>query len=41
MLYALALYGRRRLSDPLLAHATTNALIVAQALISGNWSCWI
>ncbi len=40
MFYALALYGRRKLSDAVLAHATTNALIAARVLVSGNWSLW-
>jgi CAAX prenyl protease-like protein len=41
LFYALALYSRRELSDAVLAHAVTNALIVAYALASGNWSLWI
>jgi exosortase E/protease (VPEID-CTERM system) len=40
MFYALALYGRRKLSDAVLAHATTNALIAAHVLASGKWSLW-
>ncbi len=40
MLYALALYRRHKLSDAVLAHATTNALIVAYVLASGKWSLW-
>jgi len=40
LFYALALYRRRKLSDAVLAHATTNALIVAYVLGSGNWSLW-
>ena len=40
MLYALALYRRHKLSDAVLAHATTNALIAAYVLASGKWSLW-
>jgi exosortase E/protease (VPEID-CTERM system) len=40
MLYALALYRRRNLAESVLAHATTNALLVAYALSTGNWSVW-
>ncbi|MBV8129804.1 MAG: exosortase E/protease, VPEID-CTERM system [Planctomycetaceae bacterium] len=40
MFYALALYGRRKLSDAVLAHATTNALIAAHVLASGKWLLW-
>ena len=40
MLYALALYRRHKLSDAVLAHATTNALIVAYVLAWGKWSLW-
>ncbi len=41
MFYALALYSRREFSDAVLAHSVTNALVVAFALRSGNWSLWI
>ena len=41
LLYALALYRRRELSDTVLAHAVTNGLIVAYALTSGDWSLWV
>jgi exosortase E/protease (VPEID-CTERM system) len=40
MFYAVALYGRRKLSDAVLAHATTNALIAANVLASARWSLW-
>ncbi|MBV8609587.1 MAG: exosortase E/protease, VPEID-CTERM system [Singulisphaera sp.] len=40
MLYALALYRRGKLSDAVLAHATTNALIAADVLLAGAWSLW-
>ena len=37
MLYALALYRRRRVADAVWAHATTNALIAAYVLGAGEW----
>ena len=40
MFYALALYRRRDLSEPVLAHAVTNALIAAYVLLTGTWSLW-
>ncbi len=40
MLYAMAWYRRGSLSDAVLAHATTNALIAAAVLIGGAWSLW-
>ena len=40
MIYALALYRRRELSDAVLAHATTNALIAATVLTTADWSLW-
>jgi len=40
MLYALALYRRKELSDAVVAHATTNALIAAHVLATGTWSLW-
>jgi exosortase E/protease (VPEID-CTERM system) len=40
MLYAVALYRRRELSDAVLAHATTNALISADVLMTGSWTLW-
>jgi len=41
MLYALALYHRGRLADPVLAHAVTNALIAAFVLATGTWAFWL
>jgi exosortase E/protease (VPEID-CTERM system) len=38
--YALAVYRRGRLSDAVVAHATTNALIAAYVIATGNWSVW-
>ena len=32
---------RGELSDAVLAHATTNALLAAYVLISGNWGMWV
>jgi exosortase E/protease (VPEID-CTERM system) len=40
MAYASALYRRRQLTDAFVAHATTNALIAAYVLSSGDWSPW-
>ena len=40
MFYALALYRRRDLSEPVLAHAVTNALIATYVLLTGTWSLW-
>ena len=40
MLYAVALYRRRELSDAVVAHATTNALIAAYVLATSSWSMW-
>ncbi len=40
MLYALALSRRGRLADAVLAHATTNALVAAYVLATGDWSLW-
>ncbi|MGD0949993.1 MAG: exosortase E/protease, VPEID-CTERM system [Candidatus Binatia bacterium] len=39
-IYALVLLRRGELSDAVLAHATTNALLAAYALIAGNWGMW-
>jgi exosortase E/protease (VPEID-CTERM system) len=40
MLFAVALYRRGELSDAILAHATTNALVAAYVLATGSWSLW-
>jgi CAAX prenyl protease-like protein len=39
--YALVLLRRGELSDAVLAHGTTNALLAAYVLISGNWGMWV
>ena len=41
MLYAVAQYRGRRLSDAALAHAITNAMIAGYVLSFGKWSLWI
>ncbi|WP_074307365.1 exosortase E/protease, VPEID-CTERM system [Singulisphaera sp. GP187] len=38
--YALAQRQRGQLGDAVLAHATTNGLLAAYALATGNWSSW-
>lgn len=40
MLFALALYTRRRLGDAVVAHATTNALLSGYVIATGSWSRW-
>ena len=40
MAYALVLYRRGRVSDCILAHATTNALIAASVVLLGDWRLW-
>jgi exosortase E/protease (VPEID-CTERM system) len=40
MLYALALYRRGEITEAILAHSTTNALIAAYVLTTGTWSLW-
>ena len=40
LVYALALKGRGRLGDAIVAHATTNALLACCASLTGNWSLW-
>ncbi len=40
MAYALALYRRGKLGDALVAHMTTNVLIMIFVFISGEWSLW-
>lgn len=37
MIFAAALYRRRELADPIVAHATVNGLLVACALATGHW----
>jgi exosortase E/protease (VPEID-CTERM system) len=38
--YAYALYRRRELADPIVAHAVTNGLIALYVLTTGSWSLW-
>ncbi len=40
MLYALAVYRRGELTDAVVAHAITNALIAAYVLTTGSWFLW-
>lgn len=40
MFYAWAMYRRGRIADPIIAHATTNALIAMEVMILGNWWLW-
>ena len=40
MAYALAVYRRGRISDAVLAHATTNGLIALSVLGFGQWRLW-
>jgi exosortase E/protease (VPEID-CTERM system) len=40
LLYAYAQKRRGLLSDAIVAHAVTNALIAAKVLVAGHWSLW-
>jgi exosortase E/protease (VPEID-CTERM system) len=40
-LYTVALYRKGELSDAVLAHAVTNALIAGYVLTTGAWSLWV
>ncbi len=40
MLFALTYYRRGFVADAIAAHATTNAILSAQALVTGDWSHW-
>jgi exosortase E/protease (VPEID-CTERM system) len=40
MLYAIAYYRRGSIGDAFVAHATTNGMLTADALVSGDWSLW-
>ena len=40
LLFSLALSQRGRVSDAVLAHATTNALIAATVIATGRWALW-
>jgi exosortase E/protease (VPEID-CTERM system) len=39
-IFALTLYRRGKLADPIVAHATANALIAAAVLATGRWTLW-
>jgi CAAX prenyl protease-like protein len=41
MLYAVALYRGKSVGAPVLAHATTNALIAVYVLATGAWTLWV
>jgi exosortase E/protease (VPEID-CTERM system) len=41
VLYAFARQRRGRLSDAILAHATTNLLVAADVLLRHSWSLWL
>jgi hypothetical protein len=38
--YGLVVYRRGQMSEAVLAHALTNALIAAYVLATGSWSLW-
>ena len=38
--FAVALYQRRRLSDAIVAHATTNACLAGYVIATGSWTEW-
>ena len=40
LFFAAALYDRRRLSDAVLAHATTNALVSGTVIAGSAWADW-
>jgi exosortase E/protease (VPEID-CTERM system) len=40
MAYALVLYRRGRVTDAIMAHALTNALLTAHVLVMGAWWLW-
>jgi CAAX prenyl protease-like protein len=40
MIYAAAFCQRGRIGDAVVAHATTNALLMVWVLWTGNWSAW-
>jgi len=40
LLFTAALSWRRRLSDAVVAHATTNALLSGYVIATGSWSAW-
>jgi membrane protease YdiL (CAAX protease family) len=41
LLYAVALYARKRLSDAVVAHGVTNALLAVHVLTGERWSLWV
>jgi len=41
VLYSVATYGRGKLSDAVVAHATTNALLVVWVLAFGRYDLWL
>ena len=40
MIYAIAQYRRGEITDAIVAHATTNALLAAYVVFLGHWSFW-
>jgi CAAX prenyl protease-like protein len=40
MLFAIAYYRRGSIGDACVAHATTNAMLSVEALITGDWTLW-
>jgi CAAX prenyl protease-like protein len=40
MIYAAAQYRRGRISDAIVAHSVTNALLAAYVVIFGHWGFW-
>jgi membrane protease YdiL (CAAX protease family) len=40
MIFAVTLYRRGKLGDPILAHATADALIAVTVLATGRWALW-
>ena len=40
MFYAWAMYRRGKVTDAIIAHATTNALIAMEVLLLGHWGLW-
>jgi CAAX prenyl protease-like protein len=40
LLYGFALIRRGRIGEAVVAHATTNGLLAAWVLLTGNWQMW-
>ncbi|MBW2191910.1 MAG: CPBP family intramembrane metalloprotease, partial [Deltaproteobacteria bacterium] len=40
MIYAAAQYRRGEISDAIVAHMVTNALLAAYVVIFGHWAFW-